>query len=191
MNTPAHLVLNSVVLGRRGWRSHWLPIALGALLPDLPMILFYLYERGMLGTPERTIWLHAYFEPSWQASFDLFNSIPLIAIGALVAWRNRSTAWLAFFSSMALHCLSDLPVHREDAHAHFFPFTSWHFESPVSYWDPAHHGLVFAGAEALLVLGGVALLWRFPPPRAWRFVGAASALIYLLLGGIVLTLWVE
>ena len=190
MNTPAHLVLNALVLGRYNWRPLWLPITLGALLPDLPMLLFYLYESGFASTPERLIWSQSYFEPSWQTFFDVFNSIPLIAIGALVSWRARAAGGLAFFSSMAMHCLADLPVHREDAHAHFFPFSSWHFESPVSYWDPAHHGLVFAGAEVLLVLGGAALLWRFSPPRAWRIIGALSALLYLLLGAIALTLWV-
>ncbi|MBW2281381.1 MAG: hypothetical protein JRG76_15705 [Deltaproteobacteria bacterium] len=189
MNTPAHLVLNALVLGRSDWRPLWLPISLGALVPDLPMVLFYLYQRGFAGTPERVIWAHSYFEPSWQAFFDVFNSLPLIAIGAAVAWRARAPAQLAFFASMALHCLADLPVHREDAHAHFYPFTSWRFESPVSYWDPAHHGLVFAGAEALLVLGGAVALWRFSPPRAWRVVGALSAAVYLVLGAVVLTLW--
>ena len=35
-------------------------------------------------------WSDAYFEPGWQAFFDLFNSLPLIALGAVIAWRARA-----------------------------------------------------------------------------------------------------
>ncbi len=189
MNTPAHVVLNALVLGRGRWRDHWVAITGGALVPDLPMFGFYLYQRAVLEAPERRIWSEAYFQPGWQTFFDLFNSLPLIALGALVAWRARATGWLAFFASMALHCLLDLPLHREDAHGHFFPFSSWRFESPVSYWDPAHYGLYFAGAEALLVLVGALVLTRYAPPRAWRFVGGVSVLLYLVLGAFLLWFW--
>lgn len=188
MNTPAHVILNALVLGRGPWREHWLAISGGALLPDLPMFGFYLYQR-VLGTPERRIWGEVYFEPQWQAFFDVFNSLPLVALGALVAWRARATAWLAFFASMAVHCLADLPLHREDAHAHFFPLSSWRFESPVSYWDPAHHGLLFAGLEAALVLVGGIALARYSTPLALRVVGGVSALSYVLLAAFALWMW--
>ena len=56
MNTPAHLVLNALVLGRGRWRGAWLPITAGALMPDIPMFVFYAYQRGVLGMSEAFIW---------------------------------------------------------------------------------------------------------------------------------------
>ncbi len=52
MNTPAHVVLNALVLGRGTGREHWAPITAGALVPDLPMFGFYLYQRAVLDAPE-------------------------------------------------------------------------------------------------------------------------------------------
>ncbi len=132
MNTPTHVMLNALALGRGRWCEHCVPIATGALLPDLSMVVLYLYERLVVGTPERVIWSTRYFDPTWQQVVDLFNSLPLIVVGALVAWWARAHGWLVFFASMALHCVVDLLVHREDAHAHLFPFSSWRFVSPVS-----------------------------------------------------------
>jgi hypothetical protein len=46
----------------------------------------------------------------------------------------------------------DLPLHHEDAHRHFLPFTNWRFISPVSYWDPEYHGRIIAVIEILFTL---------------------------------------
>jgi hypothetical protein len=191
MNTPAHLVLNGLLLGRGRWRAHWIGVTGGAIAPDLPMFVFYLYQRVIVGASEGRVWSEAYFEPRWQALFDLFNSLPLIALGAVLAWRARATAWLAFFASMAVHCLADLPLHREDAHAHLSPISSWRFQSPVSYWDPAHHGLLFIGAEVLLLVVGAIALTRYAPPRAWPVIGGSSLLVYVVLAGFALAVWVN
>ncbi len=189
MNTPAHLVLSALLLGRGERRGLWLPITAGALLPDLPMVGFYAYQRVVLENPERTIWSQIYFEPGWQVFFDLFNSLPLIAIGLLVAWRFRSRAWFAFFLSIGLHCIVDLVVHHDDAHAHLFPISSWHFRSPVSYWDPRFYGQIFAVAEAAFVLVGCAFLVRRSSPRSWRVIGAVTLLVYLGAAAFVITVW--
>lgn len=189
MNTPAHVVLNALALGRGRGRERWLPITAGALLPDLPMVGFYLYQRLVLGSSEAWIWSQAYYAPAWQGFFDLFNSLPLIAVGALVAWRLRSGAVLALLASMALHALADLPLHHEDAHAHFFPLSSWRFRSPVSYWDPSHHGLAFAVAEGLLVAAGATILIGRRSSRGWRAVGALTLVSYVGLGGFAWLYW--
>lgn len=187
MNTPAHLILNAVVLGRGSSRKLWTPIALGALLPDLPMFGFYLYQRLFVGSPEHLIWSELYFTSHWQAFFDVFNSLPIIGLLALVAWRARSPWWLACLASMALHCVADLPLHREDAHAHFYPISSWHFVSPVSYWDPRHHGDVFLSIELLGMLLGAAVLWRREP--AWRWLGVICVLIHLIFAAFAIVVW--
>jgi len=110
----------------------------------------------------------------------VFNSLPFIAVGAVIAWRVSAPAWLAFFASMATHCLTDLPVHREDAHGHFLPLTSWRFVSPVSHWDPQHYGLIMTVAEVLLVVLGSAVLMRYYQPRAWSVIGGILLAIYLI-----------
>ena len=189
MNTPTHVVLNALVLGHGRWRPHWLAITGGALIPDLPMVVFYLYERIVLGTPERVIWSTRYFDPGWQTFIDVFNALPLIALGAFVAWRARASTWLAFFASMAVHCLIDLLVHREDAHAHFFPLSSWRFVSPVSYWDPSHYGAVVGLAELVLVLGGAAVLMTCYKHRSWRVIAGLVLLFSLVPAIYALSLW--
>ena len=93
MNTPAHAVLNLLVLGRRERPELLSPIALGALTPDLPMVWFYFREKVLCGTPEVVIWSESYFAPGWQRLFDLFNSLPLIALGAAVAWALKARGW--------------------------------------------------------------------------------------------------
>jgi hypothetical protein len=189
MHTPAHVVLNAALLGRGCWRAHWGPITAGALLPDLPLVVFYLYERLVAGTSERLIWSQAYFEPDWQACFDLSHSLPLIALAALLAWRLRAQAWLACLASMALHSVADLALHHEDAHAHLLPISSWRFRSPVSYWDPVHHGTVTLAAELVLVLAGSAALLRRSEPRGWRAVGGLTLGSYAALAVLAGLAW--
>lgn len=153
MNTPSHVVLNLFVLGGKRKHRDTLAIVLGALLPDLPMLLFYFWVKLVQRLPERQIWETEYFRPHWQTFIDVFNAFPLMALGALMAALARSRIWLLFFASMALHAALDFPVHVDDGHAHFWPFTSWKFSSPVSYWDPNHHGAVVALIEATMVVG--------------------------------------
>ena len=187
MNTPAHAMLGLLVLGRRQ-ASHGRSAAIvfGGILPDLVLIGFYAWHR-LLGTAESKIWSTEYYRPIWQNWFDAFNSIPLITMGLLIAWYCRRTLWLVFFASMLLHALGDLPLHNDDAHRHFFPFSDWRFESPVSYWDPAHHGYWASLAELVaMVFASVYLYLRYPPLRVWVFSILGIYLAYL---GYALVVW--
>ena len=187
MNTPAHVVLSAVALGRERWRGLWGPITLGALLPDLPMFGFYAYQRLLRGRPEATIWGELYFEPDWQLFFDLFNSFPLLAVAGLVAWRVGNTRGLALVASMALHCLFDLPLHHDDAHGHFEPLSSWRFASPLSYWDPAHHGRIVGALELVGTLAGAFVLVR--RGGAWRNLGLVCGALYAAFIAFALVVW--
>jgi hypothetical protein len=160
MNTVAHTVLNLLCLGRRDEAKVITPIVVGSILPDAPMFWFYFVEKVIRGQSERMIWGQLYFQPQWQNFFDLFNSLPLMAIGfALAAWQ-RSRIGLLLFGSMMLHVLGDLPLHNDDAHRHFFPFSHWRLISPVSYWDPDHYGGLVSSLEALGVLISCGILLR-------------------------------
>ena len=51
------------------------------------------------------------------------------------------------------------------------------YMSPVSYWDPNHHGAWGAGLETALVLAAAAVLWRRHPGRAPRSALALLAVV--------------
>lgn len=161
MNTPAHIVVGLALLGRGRGSQHGRWIALGTLLPDLPMFGFYLWQRLALSTPESVIWGSRYFEPHWQTLFDGFNSIPIVLLGLAIASYLR--AWPAIYlcGGLLVHFATDLPFHHDDGHRHFYPLSSWRFESPVSYWDPAHYGSLGAGFElACVAIAGLELARR-------------------------------
>ncbi|MGY8813645.1 MAG: hypothetical protein ACKVHQ_02860 [Gammaproteobacteria bacterium] len=122
MNTPAHVILNLVILSRaRVTRTH-VYIITGSLLPDLPMFIFYFVERFIRGVPERTIWSQSYYFPGWQNFIDVFNSVPLIILGGAVAWYFKARLIVLLCASMLLHVALDFPLHHDDAHRHFFHF---------------------------------------------------------------------
>ena len=141
----------------------------------------------MLGTSETQIWTIEYYLPQWQAWFDIFNSIPLIACAIMICWYTRRYVLLALFSSMLLHAFGDLPLHHGDEHRHFFPFIDWRFASPISYWDPEHHGRWASLVEFISVLAASSFMyWRLIPLRPWV---AGAMVTYLLYWIYVYSVW--
>ena len=130
------------------------------MLPDIPIWIFFLYARLIRRLPQHEIWREAYYAPGWQGVFDAAHSFPLILMGmATAAWFDMSW-WFWLFTSMGLHGLCDLPLHRDDAHRHFFPFSGWRFVSPISYWDARYHGGMISRLEVLAVLLACIVLWQ-------------------------------
>ena len=154
------------------------------------MFAFYAIEKLINGSSEREIWTTRYFLPGWQDFFDLFNSMPFIAIGMLVAWRLGMMGWLVFFASMLLHVLCDLPLHHDDGHRHFWPLLDWRFESPVSYWDANHYGRPAAIAELALFV--VCYVWSFRKQRRWTVRTGLTllAMVHLSFMTLALMFWV-
>ena len=187
MNTPAHAIVNLLLMSRRADHASSAAIVAGALIPDLAIMAFYAWH-SLLGTPESVIWSREYYRPFWQGLIDSFNSIPLLALAIVACLLARRPLLLALFASMLLHCLGDLPLHHDDAHRHFFPFSDWRFASPVSYWDPAHHGRLVGALEIAAVLAASAWLYlRKPVSRPWV---SALLVIYLFYWLYVLLVWV-
>lgn len=152
MNTPGHYILNLALLGKTIAPQYNSAIAIGAILPDVPIFIFYLVAKYIYQLPEAKIWLEAYYEPVWQNTIALFHSIPLAAIGAIIFYRWDIKPGMILCLSMICHSLLDLPVHHDDAHRHFFPFSNYRFISPFSYWDINHYGRIIALIEMSLVL---------------------------------------
>lgn len=169
MNTPAHVVAGLWLLGDRRRPADAWPIAIGGFLPDATMVVFYLVEKGR-GMAEATIWSERYYDPRWQTSFDLLNSLPLIAAVMAGAWiADKRALWL-LTAAMGLHAVIDLPLHHDDGHRHLWPLTSWRFDSPISYWDPARYGGWVTMAEIVLVAIATVVLWRRYPQRGVRLL---------------------
>jgi hypothetical protein len=189
VNTPAHLVVNLALLSssrlsRTPGEDTPLPnagawIAFGAVLPDAPMFGFFLWQTLVVGASQDLIWGEAYFRESWQIFFDLFNSIPLALAGLAIALLTGARRFALLFASVLLHCAFDLPLHHEDAHAHFLPLSSWHFESPVSYWDPKRLGQLGAGFELGVVLLSSFQLWRRTSRKGARAALALLCVLYV------------
>jgi len=152
MNTTSHAIINLAVLGKASkWKQSWVIIT-GAILPDVMMFIFFGVQRFILGTPGNVIWGTEYFKPFWQNIFDVLNSIPLLLLALAIAYKQKWQTFKLLCCSMLLHVALDLPVHREDAHHHFWPLSDYQLISPVSYWNPEFYGLQFSVFEILLTL---------------------------------------
>jgi len=180
MNTPAHMAASLLV-----WRNEpdWGPataIAIGAVLPDAPMFGFYAYQRLIAGRSEREIWSKLYFEDNWQLLFDVFNSIPLLLV-IMVACYFCGLRWGVLLAASALlHVCCDLPVHHDDAHRHFLPFTNWRFASPVSYWDPQHFGAIFVWVELVFAVAACVYVGWKGSHSPMRYVALGTLLLYVV-----------
>lgn len=159
MNTPSHILISCAAVGSRSPKRMW-PALIGGALPDAPIYLFYAYEKLLLRVPESRIWRFDYFSSPIQPILDALHSFPLIAIalGVALAVRSDALKWLSL--SLLLHAAADFPLHHDDAHRQFFPFSDYRFASPLSYWDPRHHGVWGASLELLVTASAVAFLIR-------------------------------
>lgn len=151
MNTPSHAIINLAILGQLFPSEFNLLIAIGGILPDIPIFLFYGWAKFIAKLPERQIWSQAYYFPFIQTVVAIFHSIPLALIGFAIACFYQWQILQILCLSLILHSLFDLPVHRDDAHRHFFPFSNYRFISPFSYWDVKHYASIVSLVEISLV----------------------------------------
>ena len=189
MNTPAHIALNLVILGGPERPEDTFPIAVGSLLPDLPMVIFYGYEKLLRRLPESLIWSQAYHDPAWQALFDGLHSLPLLLVAVAVCWSIQARRSLLLFAAMILHGIEDMPFHHSDAHRHLFPLSSWRFQSPLSYWDPHHYGHFIAPLEGLLFALCAAILAKRATSPGARMLLALLVAAYGLYWVYVIWVW--
>lgn len=183
MNTPAHIAAGLFVWRNESSQGAASAVVLGALLPDLPMFAFYGFQKLIAGSSEREIWSDLYFRSEWQLFFDVFNSIPLLALVTGISYAFGFRWGVLLGGSALLHLFCDLPVHHDDAHRHFLPFTNWRFASPVSYWDPKHFGVVFMCCELILAITAcIYVCWKgqHNPMKS-----AAAATLALYFAGII------
>ena len=179
MNTPSHYILNLAFLGKTIAPKNNIAIAIGAILPDVPIFIFYFVAKFIYKLPESKIWSEAYYEVFWQNTIALFHSIPLALIGAIIFFRLDWKPGMILCISMICHSLLDLPVHHDDAHRHFFPFSNYRFISPFSYWDVNHYGTIVAFIEISLVLGVNSIVMGLLKTSFTKGIVIAIDLIYV------------
>lgn len=180
MQTPGHVILNLTFLGSAF--GHEKAIMAGAIVPDLPIVVLYLYERARK-TPPDVIWSVCYQHEHWLAIIHGAHSVPLAILGMLAGWLAHEPAIILFFTSVLAHATCDFPLHAIDAHRHFFPISDYRFISPISYWDTRYHGRKVAAIEALLVCACSVYLYCVMGPR-WDSIPAPVLAALLLLTNI-------
>lgn len=160
MNTPAHLIFGAAAFGRAGQPRITVAAIAGSLVPDLSLYFMVAWNTWVRGLSEREIFGREYFSDYWQGIFAIDNSLPLWAAGLAVVILAKWRAGIAFFGAGCLHLVLDFLLHHDDGRMHFWPFSRWIFESPVSYWDPSAHGGIIGPLEVGICLALLVVLWR-------------------------------
>ena len=164
MNSPTHTLIALAALSKKGDSKRNWAVFIGSIIPDAFIYVCWVWLTFVKGESQSRIWDEIYFQPPMQLTASIFNSIPIYIGLALLGWKFRAKLWakaLMFFALAALlHIAFDLPVHNDDAYAHFWPFSDWRYISDYSYWDPDHHSGIVSIVEAIIGIGAIAILWR-------------------------------
>ena len=179
MNTPAHLIMGAAAFARPG--AVWVTVAAlaGALAPDLSLYLMAGWHLLMLETPAEVVFRELYYSDTWQSVFAVDNSFFVWGAVLALGWFLKREWLVAFAGAALLHLLFDFPLHNDDGRQHFWPISTWVFESPVSYWDPDHYGQIIGPIEMGLCLVLLAVLWRRFQTLVPRLVIVVAALMQI------------
>ena len=183
MRTFSHAVV-AASLGRKSRleRGSLLALVLGSVLPDLPvgvlMVLALLEEPDM--DAAMVIMDRAFYSsPLWIALHNTPHSFAAMGALSLFAYlfvQRRWGRWLLWYAAGAtLHITIDIFTHATDGPMFLYPLNDFRFESPVSYWDPAYYGQLFAALEYSLdavLLGYLGIsFWRSRRPKNRKVQG--------------------
>lgn len=158
MNTQSHAIVNLWLLKKLPFSkgddesAAHLSIVSGAVLPDIPIFIFFIWYTLVEPSSQERVWREIYYREDWQIFFNLFNSIPIYLLAAFLAWYYSKKRFFLFCLSNLLHFLEDFFLHMEDAHANFYPLWDYRFYSGISYWDSRGFGEYVSVTEAIVVL---------------------------------------
>ncbi len=186
MNTQSHAIITYYLVRKGLEQRSFLPPVIntvlfcGALAPDFHLYIFFGWYTAIQPVSQQVIWEELYFRHDWQVIFDLFHSLPMwIAAGLIFRYSGLARGAL-FCLAAGLSALQDFLVHHGDAHAHFYPFSKFRFQSPVSYWNPEHYGQYFSIIEIVLSLAAGIWTYRRLQSR-WGRVLLVTSLVVLFL----------
>lgn len=197
MMTNTHMLIAATALSRPHHKVLALAaVWLGGFFPDLPLVVVVVVGRL---TSTANLWRQPdglYWVDPWRFFDTIANSLPLFAALMLIGYLAMKFAGprlaavgfllLLFAAGAFLGAVTDLPVHTDDAHIHFWPFTDWRFISPVSYYQPQHYGRIVGGFEIVAGLAMSVYLFRTFQQQAIRILVVLMALPYILEIGVIL-----
>lgn len=149
MRTFSHALI-ALAAANRVKRSSLLAFAAGSVLPDLPLLT--LTGVSLLSGPswaEGMTRMHDAYEtsPLWIGLHNAPHSLVVYGVATLVAMLLKPSfvknLLLLAIAGAALHTVIDVFTHAGDGPRFLYPFSSFRFQSPVSYWDPAYFGRAF------------------------------------------------
>ena len=177
MLTTTHVLLGAAIATRPRFKPWQITLGwLGGFAPDASVFLMVGASRMSMANGGN-MWRQPdglYWQEPWQTLSAISNSIPLwlftllagYALMRLVpALKPAGVALLIFGAAALVHVLTDFPVHTDDAHVHFWPFSDWRFHSPVSYYQSSHFGTQFRTFEMLL--NGALVIYFVVRFRQW------------------------
>lgn len=177
MNTPAHVIFATAAFARPFERKRTFAAMAGALAPDLSLYLMAATSLYVLGLSPNYVFNTLYFSEAWQQVFKVDNSFLVWGAGFALAWWYQARNGMVFAASGLMHLALDFPLHHDDGRPHFWPISDWVFQSPVSYWDRAHHATIVGPIEmALSALFCVIMMLRFTSLRSRLLIGALAIL---------------
>ncbi len=184
MNTPAHLLFAGALFGKKNTpRLTWFAM-LGGLMPDLSLYLLAGSSLFILGYSPQVVFDELYFSDLWQTIFSVDNSFLIWGGVLLLGVCRKRPALTAFSAGALLHIAFDFPLHHDDGRAHFWPISSWVFESPVSYWDRSHHASWVQPLETSLACIAAIFCWRQSHSILLRLVVSALILMQVFASGL-------
>jgi hypothetical protein len=148
---------------RRPWVG---PLVAGAILPDLPYVVFFVaaaIEHGPRAFADPALWRSVWAHP---LVVGLHSFLPWAVTMLLLisTHAGRSPGVVAFIAGWGSHIVIDMFTHRSDGYPIFWPLSDYRFPTPVSYWEPAYHSRAFAlvcdGAIVVLLIRLAALRAR-------------------------------
>ncbi len=187
MITTSHLIYNWAIAKqldeKQGENRQRLQMfLLGAVLPDLPTYVFFFFNTFILGYSQQLMWDVLYFDSVWTPIITLSHSLLFWPLLLLLGYTFKKN-WLRWLSASALvHITLDFFVHAEDAYRHFWPFSNWTFNSPISYWNPAYYGQTVGLIDTIVVLA--LLAWLF---TQYKTIKIRSLIGLLALGYFLIT----
>jgi len=184
MNTPAHLLIGAAAMGKRGKRGVLWAAMAGGLAPDLSLYVLSLGALYLFGIPAEVVFRELYYSDLWQTIFAVDNSFILWGLLLAVAIWRKMPLVVAFAGAGLIHLCLDFPLHHNDGRPHFWPLSSWVFESPLSYWDH-NHGAGWVGPiEGALCVAAAVRIWMLKPGRA------LTVAVAVLLAAELMVTWV-
>ena len=159
---------------RRSWVG-W--FVLGAIVPDLPYVLMFAAASLRAGpgiVTDLALWDALWRNPVVSA---LHSFVPwgVVLLGTVVLRQARyprlgpiAERSIALVLGWGSHVVLDMLTHRSDGYPIFWPLSAYRFPTPISYWEPAFHGVAFS-----LICDGaiVAASFRLAADRLRRPVG--------------------